>query len=633
MCVTVGETTLNFMTIANTIRGWFTPEEVQPTTRQMVQWLRANVSEIAEKFSNAELELALDDKGYAKNDPTPSGDPYSNPAWVHAHQEALGLVKTRTNAKGELISEAFTQADIELALDDRGWLVGGKRQMGELDPLSRMVQVNRSRYYWLRDPLVKQAVRLWTDYALGADALSYTCDDAKVQKELDKFMKDRRNHRYCTREGQRRLSQRLLVDGELFFGVFGDGTIKTFDCLQITDIITDKDDEDVVLAYKRVMVGRNAAGGQTTRTLYYRPWDLADDKAKLDVTQVANDGYNLVPIDPQGGKAIAYEEDVVMYHLAFDAIERRGNGLITCCSDWAREHRRFMIARVAITQALAKFAFTTTVKGGQTMVNSIRAKLESTFAQSGLSGGTQHQPVAAPGANFLSNEGIELKAMPRVTGGAEAATDADGLKLMVSAGTGIMLHYFGDPGNANLATATAMELPMLKQFASYQLFWKDAWRDLFAMVLEEGPDDEPAEILITLPDIIEDDLQPLGMFLTQLTTVFPEAKVPQLLKQCLDSANVPDIDEVMKAIEANKEALDAQAKLDAQTQQNNQLQLVNAKQGNNAQDPAQGGTINPDTPGAANESANAKLLAFLKDWKESLVKDACLEAVELKKVS
>ena len=75
--------------------------------------------------------------------------------------ETMGDVPIVTDDGGEAsLKEAFTQADIELALDDRGWLVGGKRMAGELDPLSRQVQVNKSRYYWLRDPLVQQAVRL-----------------------------------------------------------------------------------------------------------------------------------------------------------------------------------------------------------------------------------------------------------------------------------------------------------------------------------------------------------------------------------------------------------------------------------------------------------------------------------------
>jgi hypothetical protein len=450
-------------------------------------------------------------------------------------------------AKEQGLNEAFTQADIELALDDRGWLVGGKRMAGELDPLSRQVQVNKSRYYWLRDPLAKQAVRLWTDYSFGAEALSYSCDDKSITKNLDKFMKDRRNRRSMSRAGQRRLSTKLLVDGEIFLAFYDDGTVRIIDPLQITDIITDPDDEDTVLAYKRKTAGAN---GTTGKTLFYKPWELGEE----------NDAQ---PIDPESKKPVNVEENVVMYHIALDALETRGNPLISACSDWSREHRRFMTARVALQQALSRFAYKINVKGGQKVINSIRSKMESTFAQTGLSGGTEHQPPNAPGGSWLQNDGVDIQAMPRTTGGSDAKADADSLKLMVSAGTGIMLHYFGDPSTGNLATATAMELPMLKMFGAYQQFWKDTFRDIFAIVLEEDPDSEPAVITIELPTIIEDDLQKLGQFLTQLATVFPEAKVPQVLEMCLTSMGCQNVADIMKDAKALRVKLDAQPPLGA----------------------------------------------------------------------
>lgn len=467
------------------------------------------------------------------------------------------------------LAEAFTQADIELALDDRGWLVGGKRMAGELDPLSRQVQVNRSRYYWLRDPLVKQAVRLWTDYALGGTAMTWKSKDQATQDKLDTFMLDKRNRRYTSKMGQRRLSQRLLVDGELFLAFYTDGTIRMFDCLQITDIITDPDDEDTVVGYKRVTNGSTTADSK--KTIYYRPWNYDGDAPK----------YAYGELQPYyGGEPqkieMSYEPDVVMYHLAFDPMDKRGTTLISASSDWSREHRRFMTARVALTEALSRFAFKATVKGGQKQVNSIRAKMESTFSQTGLSGGTEHQPPNAPGGLFIANDGVSLEASPRSTGATEAKADADNLKLQVCAGTGIMLHYFGDPSTGNLATATAMELPMLKMFDAYQELWKDAWRDMFSIVLEEDEAEVNDEIEISLPDIIEEDLQKLGTFLTTFTATFPEAKVPAVMKRCLESMDMQGVDDLMDEIAANKIAMDKQAKQDAKDAQTHGLAMAKA---------------------------------------------------------
>lgn len=449
------------------------------------------------------------------------------------------------------INEAFTQADIELALDDRGWLIGGKRMAGELDPLSRQVQVNKSRYYWLRDPLIKQAVRLWTDYAFGAEAMSWDSEEEQTKSDIDAFMENRLNRRICSRYGQRRMSNRLLIDGEIFFGVFKDGTIRNFDPLQISDIVTDPDDEDTVVAYKREITSR---AGLPKKTLYYKPWDYPEDTPPPK---------GLGEIQPyQSGTAptidnIKWEDDSVMYHLAFDAFEKRGTTLISACSDWTREHRNFMTARVALTQALSRFAWDLTVKGGQRAVNDLRSKMESTYAQTGLQGGVEHQPSNAPGGSWIANEGVAMKATPRTTGASDASSDANNLKLMVSAGTGIMLHYFGDPSTGNLATATAMELPMLKMFQSYQQTWKDAWRDIWSIVLDEDPTKKLAVVKQDMPEIIEEDLQPLAAAVTAVTTIFPEAKVPSLLRRCLSSIGVDNLDEVMLEIEDNKEVMDA----------------------------------------------------------------------------
>lgn len=554
-----------------------TPEELVATglisTRELSYWLKQNAAElgISDDMSAADIELSLEDRGYA-----PGFRPTDSPK--------------KKNGMFEVIDEAFTQADIELALDDRGWLVGGKRMMGELDPLSRITQVNRGRYYWLRDPLAKQSVRLWTDYSLGDTALTYTCDDTKVQSTLDKFMKDRRNRKITSRAGQRRMSQRLLIDGEIFFALFDDGTVRTFDCLQMTDIITDPDDDDTMLAFKRVTASPD---GKNPLTLYYQPWDYVKSKTKL--------------IDPTNKKAFVWEKNVVMYHLAFDALEKRGNGLLSCCSDWSKEHRRFMTARVGITQALSKFAFKMTVKGGQRQINSIRQKTESTFAQTGLTGGTEKHPPTAPGGTWLQNEGAQLEAMPRTTGAGDAKADADGLKLMMSAGTGIMLHYYGDPSTGNLATATAMELPMLKMFASYQVFWKDAWRDLFAIVLKESPDDEQADISITLPEILEDDLQSVSACLTSVVTAFPEAKIPAVLRTILTSMNVPNLDEVMDDIEAQKEENDAQAVKTAAAVSKTAIAVAKASGGKPNVAPAAPGAPDPTTEAERIEKLTAAL--------------------------
>ena len=74
----------------------------------------------------------------------------------------------------------------------------------------------------------------------------------------------------------------------------------------------------------------------------------------------------------------------------------------------------------------------------------------------------------------------------KTAGMATSPDDARQIRLMAGAGMGIMEHYFGDAGNANLATATAMELPMLKKFAARQRLWESVYSNILTYVVAQG---------------------------------------------------------------------------------------------------------------------------------------------------
>lgn len=446
------------------------------------------------------------------------------------------------------VGESFglSQADFELALEDRGWLSFAPGERGcDLDPRRRNDMITRCRLFWRADPLAKQAVRLWTDYAVGKGITYEAEDDDEAQAKLDKFIKYRKNKKLTSSKGQQRLSKKLLVDGDIFFAVFdGDSespkTLRTIEPLQITEIISDPDDEEEVLCYKRV------TRGPTPETLYYKDWAAEDDELE---------GLK----DPETKAAITVQANVVVYHLSFDDIGKWGNGLLSSAVDWSNAHRGFMKDRVAITRGLAKFVTKLTVKGGQAAVDAMQRKLQSSLVQTGLSGSLEKNPRTAPGSSWVQNAGIDMQATPRTTGASDAMSDGRMLKLQFCAGTGIMEHYFGDGANANLAVATAMELPMLKSFMGFQELWMDFWRDIFAIVLEEDIDDEPAVINISLPKILQEDLVKLGTFLTAFTNAFPEAKVEDVMRLGLEAVGMDDIDLVLDAIKKQKAIDDAKA--------------------------------------------------------------------------
>jgi len=460
------------------------------------------------------------------------------------------------------LREAYTQADIELALDDRGWLVTKSYMSPETDKQTRQILVGKSRLYWAKDPLCKQAVRLWTDYSMG-DGIEWKSDDAGVSSKIKKFMKDRRNRRLLSSAGQRKSSKKMLVDGEVFFAIFIDDTdgskvIRRVDPIQVTDIVTDPEDSEHILAYRRQLPAK--PGEATTRAIYYADW-TADEADRTLAEQQKIQGIN-EPIKLQTG--------VVMYHAPFDDLEKRGNGLLFASIDWTKEHRKFMEARVAITAALAKYAYKLSVKGGQGAIDAVKSKLQSTYAGSAANT-VERNPKNAPAGTFVRNDGIDIEAVPKASGAGDAKDDGNQLKLMHCAGTGIMLHYYGDPSTGNLATASAMELPMLKQFKSYQKHWKDVYMDIFTIVcddnsgdgIDEQMDDLP--VTIDMPPILEADLQKLGSALQAIAGLWPEiAESDEVLMGVLTDMEIDEPEDVLKQLrEVRKQQKAEQDKKDA----------------------------------------------------------------------
>src|SRR5436853_4259485 len=252
------------------------------------------------------------------------------------------------------LQEAYSPAEMQLAIEDIGYVSPNSyRDSRESNPKLRNRAISWSRAFWHGDPLADQAVHLWTDYAVGS-GISYKADETNIHTQLDQFWKHHRNKRLTSSEGQQTLSRNLLVDGDIFFASFGASgqqkVLRTIDPMQMVEIISDPEDEEEVLCFKRV------DASLPPRTRYYKNWAAED--AQLTGLR-----------DPESKNAITVEKDIVVYQLAFQRLGKRGKGLLMSSLGWTKEHRRFMEARVGLTQALAKFAYKLSVKGGQKTVD------------------------------------------------------------------------------------------------------------------------------------------------------------------------------------------------------------------------------------------------------------------------
>lgn len=423
----------------------------------------------------------------------------------------------------QILREATASVEQELALEDEGWVRLGGNRYDVITASERVSNIKKSRTYYAKDPMARQAVRLWTDYTFGS-GMTWDCEDEGAKKALEGFWDNKANRSLLSARGQRKSSDKLLVDGEIFFAIFlganGESTIRTIDPLEITEIITDIDDIDKVLYYKREWVDSQSV----PHTTIYRSTSNIKNEAGKD----------------SSGATVQQTDDALVYHMSYNTITQRGNPLLLPALDWIKQYRRFMASRIAIMLALARFAWRSKIKGGQAAVDAIKNKT--------------HEEIPNAGSILVENLGVDTTPIKTESGATSAYQDGRQIKLQIAAAVGIPEQYFGDISIGNLATAKTVELPMMKMFQSYQAIWNDAYQDIDEVILEHNQvSPDKWYIDRDFPQIAPADVAQIAQSLMNILTVLPElAYSPDVQQIALLSLGVNDPAEVLDAL--NKES-------------------------------------------------------------------------------
>ena len=422
-----------------------------------------------------------------------------------------------------LIREASASVEADLALEDTGWINLSGTSGDVITEAARITNLKLSRLYSTKDPLGKQSIRLWTDYTFGTGMSSHS-DEENTEKVRSAFWDNKANQNVLSPRGQRKSSDKLLTDGEIFFAIFlganGETKIRYIDPLEITEIITDPDDKEDVKFYRRVWMDAQGTG----YTSVYR-----------STTNIKGE-----PAKDKDGNNIKQTDDALVYHLTYNTTTQRGNPLLLPALTWLKYYTKFLSSRIAVMLALAKFAWKTKVTGGQAAVDAIKAK-------------TQAQTVAA-GSQLLENLGSDTQPIKTDTGAQQAYQDGRQIKLMVAAAVGIPEQYYGDISIGNLATAKTVELPMMKMFQSYQAVWKGAYEDINEVVFTYNKIPEDKQYVdMDFPAIAPEDVALAAQAIVGILTVMPELADSDDVKQiALMTLGVNDPAEVLDTL--SKEA-------------------------------------------------------------------------------
>ncbi len=428
-----------------------------------------------------------------------------------------------------IIREATASVEADLALEDAGWINLSGTTSDVITSVERITNLKLSRLYYTKDPLGRQSIRLWTDYTFGS-GMTWQTENEKAKKVLESFWDTKANQSVLSARGQRKSSDKLLVDGEVFFAIFlgpnGTAKIRRIDPLEITEIITDPDDIEDIKFYRREWAD---AQGNAHKDIYRSTTNIGNESAK----------------DSLGG-SVQKTEDALIYHLTYNTISQRGNPLLLPALIWMKYYTKFLGSRIAVMLALAKFAWKSKVKGGQVATDAIKAK-------------THGQDIPA-GSTIVENLGIDTTPIKTETGASAAYQDARTIKLQICAAVGIPEQYFGDISIGNLATAKTVELPMMKMFQSYQKVWSDAYQDIDEIILAHNqvPEDK-WYIDRDFPAIAPEDVAGMAQSVLAILQAMPELAYSRDVQQvALMSLGIDDtaevLDDLAKEAKSNPDA-------------------------------------------------------------------------------
>jgi len=405
-------------------------------------------------------------------------------------------------------------------LEDIGWINLSQDQYTreELIAGGFHFMIKRCRIMYVNNPLCKHWVHLTTSFVFGRGLSIPTSEDDQLQEILQEFWDDPDNKKTLTTVmPQRMLSNKIQYEGNLFFMLFDDEEgkvrVRILNTVEVVDIITDNDDRNKYLFYKVSLTNRkydyrsDAYDQQETQFWYIPDIDNEDPKS-----------YGVPPNK--------LKDDCRIFHVRIncDINDKFGIPDLYAGLDWVKAHKDMAGDMATLIKALSQFAWKKKVSGGTAQVNNILAKMKSTTNLSNIS--------TMAGKTQIENKGVDMESIDVKTGGVDNAdTGLKAMQMMVCSASGIFYHYFGDPSTGNLATATSMELPMVKKFEDYQMLWMYIYTVillyLFRKKIEVGllPGDvqhdsktgytvivteKDLKIDMDFPPIIEQDLFPLA---------------------------------------------------------------------------------------------------------------------------
>jgi hypothetical protein len=367
---------------------------------------------------------------------------------------------------------------------------------------------------WMSDPMAAAAVDLMNDFVFGRGMPKPTARDDQVQKVIDEAWTDPVNEAVLTDpDAQVALGTDLCLQSNLFFLLFDSGSdgkiqLSLLDHNTVTAGVKDTDNRFMVLYYLAATVdqewdyaldGPAVTKPEDMKKLYYEHWQNVENAEKA-----ASEGRRRTPLVKPPANKIG---DGRVFHVAVNRRSEMIFGMPTIQRTlrWYNAFNDFMSARVDMAIASAALIMKQQVKGTPTQLAQMaRQSLNVLAAQDATTavgpGGVPTPAAGSPwpgiglppppaGSVVTENESVTHSAFRLDSGSGDAQQNAMSLRAQISAATRWPQSYYGDPSSSNLATATSLELPVLKMVERRQEVFEKVIRWFIDQAIKKAVDD------------------------------------------------------------------------------------------------------------------------------------------------
>lgn len=371
--------------------------------------------------------------------------------------------------------------DLELALEDRGWVRELSAANFEFSLFGIHRIIGMCRLYRVKNPIIRRGIQITAIYIFGR-GISITSDDPDENDVLQATINDPRNRAVLGHTGMVESEERTWTDGNIFTVCFRDpvdgATIfRQIDPVEIVKIVTDPDDACV-------------------QRYFHRRWmSLEFDPATaIDQPTPSEAWYPAVGYEPDEGSRpttmgprdipIRWDQPILHYKASGFAKEQWGIPRAYPAIEYARAVAKLIQNWCSIQEAMARFAWQVETQGGLPAIANLKQAFASTLATGDGSMYEQNPPPNAA-STWISGPGNKLT-MSKTSNMIDSPEVGRRVSHMAYMVFGLPETFFADASVGTVATATTLDRPTELKFRDAQMGWREYYQVLLGIAADNS---------------------------------------------------------------------------------------------------------------------------------------------------